>query len=87
MRENNYVAEPWVTMGEVAEHLGVKRTWLYKYGKDLPRYKIGRVYRAKLSDIDEWVRSGKATNPVVKKRKKKEGVPLKDVYRIRVERD
>ncbi|MBR0233004.1 MAG: helix-turn-helix domain-containing protein [Synergistaceae bacterium] len=53
--------EKWVSLEEVAEHLGVSqdaiREWIKK-GK-LPFYKAGRLYRFRLSEVDEWLIDGK----------------------------
>ncbi|WP_165215747.1 helix-turn-helix domain-containing protein [Schaalia sp. ZJ1691] len=51
-------AEPWVTMKDAQEHLGVSRDtvvdWINHRG--LPGYKIGRFWKFKLSEIDNWLR-------------------------------
>lgn len=53
--------DKWVNIEDVAEYLSITvdtaRTWM-KNGK-LPAYKVGKRYKFKLSEIDEWVRSGK----------------------------
>ena len=50
-----------VNIEELAEYLSITvdtaRTWI-KAG-NLPAYKAGRRYKFKLSEVDEWVRSGK----------------------------
>lgn len=52
--------ERWVTVDEVASHLGITRDTVYRWldSKDLPAHKVGRVWRFKLAEIDEWVRKG-----------------------------
>lgn len=54
--------EQWVSVEQVARHLGVKADTVYKWlERDvMPAHKIGRLWRFKLSEIDEWVRSGEA---------------------------
>ena len=53
--------EKWVNLEDVAEHLSVSqdtvRTWI-KEGK-LPAYKAGKRYKFKISEVDEWVRTGR----------------------------
>ena len=53
--------EKWVNLEDVAEHLSLSqdtvRTWI-KEGK-LPAYKAGKRYKFKLSEVDEWVRTGR----------------------------
>lgn len=58
---NTNDVEKWVNLQEVADHLSLSkdtvRTWI-KEGK-LPAYKAGKMYKFKLSEVDEWVREGK----------------------------
>ena len=53
--------ERWLSVAEVARHLGVKQVTLYKWleREKLPAYKVGRLWKFKLSEIDSWVREGK----------------------------
>ena len=50
----------WYSVEEVAEHLGIKTTTLYKWleRKSMPAHKVGRLWKFKLEEIDEWVKSG-----------------------------
>lgn len=54
--------EPWVSVEQVAEHLGVTRDSIYRWieSKGLPAHKIGRLWKFKVSEVDLWVRSGGA---------------------------
>ena len=49
---------------EIANHIGVSkdtiRAWVKK--ETIPDYKVGRQYKFKLSEIDEWVASGKSAD-------------------------
>lgn len=58
------IAEKWVTMREVQEHLGATREtvsqWIAK--RNMPAYKVGRMWKFKLSEVDAWVRSGGAAD-------------------------
>jgi excisionase family DNA binding protein len=49
--------EPWVSVEEVAAHLGVARDSIYRWieAKNLPAHKVGRLWKFKLTEIDEWV--------------------------------
>lgn len=51
--------ERWHSVEEVAEHLGVARDTVYRWidHKGLPAHKIGRLWKFKLSDVDQWVRA------------------------------
>jgi len=56
------VTEPWVSVEQVAEHLGVARDSIYRWidRKHLPAHRVGRLWKFKLSEVDEWVRAGGA---------------------------
>ncbi len=56
------MAEPWVSVDEVSSHLGVAKDSVYRWieQKALPAHRVGRLWKFKLSEIDEWVRVGGA---------------------------
>lgn len=51
------LTEPWVSVEEVAKHLGVAKDSVYRWidHRDLPAHRIGRLWKFKLSQVDEWV--------------------------------
>ncbi len=55
-------AEPWVSVEDVAKHLGVARDSVYRWieSRGLPAHKVGRVWKFKLSQVDVWVEAGGA---------------------------
>ena len=60
MSENDL--EKWSTLKEVQAYLGVGREtilqWIAK--RNMPAYKVGRLWKFKLTEVDEWIRSGGA---------------------------
>ena len=60
----NDAIEKWVTLKDVTEYLGVGREtvlqWIAK--RNMPAYKVGRLWKLKLSEVYEWVRSGGAAD-------------------------
>jgi excisionase family DNA binding protein len=54
--------EPWVSVDELAQHLGVAKDSVYRWieRKGLPARKVGKLWKFKLSEVDEWVRTGGA---------------------------
>ena len=52
----------WYSVNEVATHLGVAIDTIYRWieRKKLPAHRVGRLWKFKLSEVDEWVRSGGA---------------------------
>lgn len=61
--------ERWCSVDEVAEHLGVARDTVYRWidHRGLPAKKIGRLWKLKLSEVDDWVNAGGADEPVHRK--------------------
>jgi excisionase family DNA binding protein len=55
-------AERWASVDEVTAHLGVSRDTIYRWieAKALPAHRIGRLWKFKLSEVDAWVRAGRA---------------------------
>lgn len=55
-------AEPWVSVEQVAQHLGVAKDTVYRWRehRGLPAHRVGRLWKFKLSEVDDWVRAGGA---------------------------
>ncbi|MBI3178059.1 MAG: helix-turn-helix domain-containing protein [Deltaproteobacteria bacterium] len=47
-------------MEGVADHLGVNKNSIYHWiaTKGFPAHHVGRLFRFKLSEVDEWVKQG-----------------------------
>jgi len=52
----------WVSVDEIGDYLGIKRDTVYKWisEKCMPAHKIGRLWKFKKDEVDEWVRTGGA---------------------------
>jgi excisionase family DNA binding protein len=54
--------ESWVNLEEIAAHIGVSkdtiRVWIKK--GTIPHSRAGKQYKFKISEIDEWLKSGEA---------------------------
>ena len=63
------IVEKWVTLKEVQAYLGVGREtilqWIAK--RNMPAYKVGRLWKFKLSEVDDWIRSGGAAEDTSEK--------------------
>jgi excisionase family DNA binding protein len=56
--------EPWFSVEEVAAHLRVSKETVYRWlekGK-IPAHRVGKQWRFKPTEVDEWVRSGSASD-------------------------
>lgn len=56
-------AEPWVSVDAVAAHIGVAKDSVYRWidAKGLPAHRVGKLWKFKLSEVDDWVRAGGAS--------------------------
>jgi len=58
---DNYI-DSWIGVEEAAAYLGVTketiRNWIKK--TDIPAHKIGKLWKFKRTELDEWVKSGKS---------------------------
>ena len=56
------MTEPWTSVEGVARHLGVAKDSIYRWidRRGLPAHRIGRLWKFKISEVDDWVRAGGA---------------------------
>lgn len=56
------IIEKWSSLDEVALHLGVSKDTIYRWiaNKQMPAHKIGRLWKFKISEVDKWVKIGRA---------------------------
>lgn len=56
------MADRWFSVDEIAEHLGIKKDTVYKWVKqhNMPFHKVGRLLKFQVTEIDQWVKEGKA---------------------------
>lgn len=47
----------WLSVDEIAVYLGIKRDTVYKWidRKSMPAHKLGRLWKFRKSEIDDWV--------------------------------
>lgn len=55
--------EPWVSVEDVAIHLGVAKDSVYRWieRKGLPAHRVGRLWKFRLSEVDKWIEAGGAS--------------------------
>ena len=52
--------EPWVSLEKIAQHMGVSQDTIHRWirNRSMPAHQIGRLWKFKVSGVDDWVRSG-----------------------------
>ena len=59
---DNSMNDLWIGINEAARYLGVStetiRNWIKK--TDIPAHKIGKLWKFKQSEVDNWVKSGRS---------------------------
>ena len=57
------IQDKWISIEDAANYLGVKvvtiREWIKKEN-GIPAHKIGKLWKFKKSELDEWVKRGKS---------------------------
>ncbi len=53
----------WSSVSEIAAYLGVSKDTIYTWlsQKRIPAYRVGKLWKFQVSEINEWVRSGGAS--------------------------
>ncbi|MGH1469353.1 MAG: methylation-associated defense system helix-turn-helix domain-containing protein MAD1 [Bdellovibrionales bacterium] len=54
--------ERWLSVEEIAKHLGVSKETIYRWAEKskIPAHKVGRQWKFRASEVDQWVTSGGA---------------------------
>lgn len=63
MSLKNNITDSYIGIDDAAEYLGVKtvtlRNWI-KTKPSMPVHRIGKLWKFKRSELDEWISSGKS---------------------------
>ncbi len=55
-------SERWLSVEEIGAHLGVSKETVYRWleKKKIPARRVGRLWKFKASEVDQWVSDGGA---------------------------
>ena len=54
----------WHSVEEIGQYLGVSKDTIYAWiaNKGMPAHKVGRLWKFKTEEVDNWVRDGGASD-------------------------
>jgi excisionase family DNA binding protein len=64
MQQMTHFSDRWLSVQEVAAHLGVSRETIYAWikAKQMPAHRVGRHWKFKKGEVDDWVRRNGAAD-------------------------
>ena len=62
--DNTHGVEKWVSMDFITDYLDISRETVLKWinQHEMPAHKVVRQWKFKVSEVDEWIRSGGAVD-------------------------
>ena len=53
----------WLSVDEICRYLGISNDTVYRWidKKDMPSHRMGRLWKFKKDEVDEWVKTGGAS--------------------------
>jgi excisionase family DNA binding protein len=60
---NDSQIEKWCSMDTITDYLDVSRETILQWinNRSMPAHKVGRLWKFKISEVDEWIKSGGAS--------------------------
>jgi len=57
-------ADRWLTVEEICDYLSVGKDTIYKWieRREMPAHKVGRRWMFQKSEVDQWIKAGKAAD-------------------------
>ncbi|WP_419591628.1 helix-turn-helix domain-containing protein [Thiolapillus sp.] len=58
------IEDRWLSVGDICTYLGVSNDTVYRWieKQDMPAHRVGRLWKFKKDEIDEWVKAGGASD-------------------------
>lgn len=58
------IIDRWYSMPEICKYLGISRDTALKWiiDRNMPAHKVGKLWKFKTAEIDEWIKSGNAAD-------------------------
>lgn len=58
--------DKWLSVEEIAAYLGISKETVYRWleREKIPAHRVGKQWRFKVAEVDQWVKEGGAAEPV-----------------------
>jgi len=58
------INDRWLSVDDICKYLGISKDTVYKWidKHAMPAHRMGRLWKFKQNEVDEWVRSGGAAD-------------------------
>lgn len=62
------INEKWLSIEEAVQYLGINRDTIYRWikNRNFPAHRVGRIYKVKKEEIDQWVNGNKSSESTSK---------------------
>jgi excisionase family DNA binding protein len=72
---NLEITDRWLSVQEIAHYLGISKETIYRWldSKKIPAHKIGKQWKFKTVEVDQWVRCGEASDEAMVGKEKQGG--------------
>jgi len=63
-QELEQMEDRWLSVDEIGQYLGISSDTVYRWieKQAMPAHRMGRLWKFKQDEVDEWVRSGGAAD-------------------------
>jgi excisionase family DNA binding protein len=63
----------WLSVEEIGKYLGVSSDTVYRWRDryDMPAHRMGRLWKFKRDEVDDWVKAGSAADLDIRQEQKK----------------
>lgn len=62
MQQQDWIEDTWLTLAQVMDYVKISKASIHRLlaEKKIPAYKVGRLWRFKKEELDQWIVSSEA---------------------------
>ena len=67
--QETVMEDRWLSVDDIAAYLGIKRDTVYKWigDRNMPAHRVGRLWKFRKEEVDEWVVAGRVWRTICKR--------------------